>query len=288
MARIRSIKPDAFKSYSLSKVPRGIRWTFAGIWTYLDDEGRGRDDVRLIKAELYALDDEVSLGVLANDMDRLVEVGCICRYSISGRAYFHIPEWWHQKINRPTASKYPPCPKAHDVSDSGDISEGSVSDHGGLSEGSLGEGKGKEQGRETSEAADASSDIDESDDVPPMDPDREDVERLCLHLIKRMVGNGYKRPPITLRWREAARLMLDRDGRTEEEVTRAIDWAHDSEFWRANIKSMPKLREQYDTLRLQAAAKSKSNVTPVDFRQQPKDPRDRPAYAVDDKRNWFK
>ena len=284
MARIRTIKPDAFKSYSLSRVSRGMRWTFAGLWTYLDDEGRGRDDVRLIKAELYPLDDAVSLSVLTSDLEQLVSVGCICRYEIAGRAYLHIPEWWHQKINRPTASKYPPCPKTHDMSDSGDLSDGSVSDHGGLTDDSLGERKGT--GKGMSEVAAAPTDLDESDDVPPMDPDREDVERVCLHLIKRMVGNGYKRPPITLRWREAARLMLDRDGRTEDEIHRAIDWAHDSEFWRANIKSLPKLRDQYDTLRLQAAAKSKSNVHAVDFGAPQPDPETR-VYAKDDVRARF-
>lgn len=286
MARIRTIKPDAFKSYSLSMVPRGTRWTFAGLWTYLDDEGRGRDDVRLIKAELYPLDDEVNLTVLAEDMKRLTGIGCICRYEVGGRSYLHVPRWQHQRINRPTASTYPPCPHEHGVSDSGGLSESSVRYHGGLTEDSREEGKGKER-KGTSEVADAPADIDQSDDVPPLEP-REDVERLCLHLIERMVSNGYKRPPITLRWREATRRMLDTDGRTEAEIKGAIDWAHDSEFWRSNIKSMPKLREQYDTLRLQALAKSKSNVTPVDFGAPPKDPRDRPAYAVDDVRNRFK
>ena len=44
MPRIRTIKPDAFLSESLSTVPRGTRWTFAGLWTYADDKGRARDD----------------------------------------------------------------------------------------------------------------------------------------------------------------------------------------------------------------------------------------------------
>src|SRR5690349_16384617 len=61
MARIRSLKPDAFKSESLSRVPRGTRWTFAGLWTYLDDAGRGKDNARLIWAELYPLDEDVTV-----------------------------------------------------------------------------------------------------------------------------------------------------------------------------------------------------------------------------------
>lgn len=82
--------------------------------------------------------------------------------------------------------------------------------------------------------------------------DRPDVERLCYHLADRIEANGSKRPEITKRWRSAARLMLDRDGRTEQQITAAIDWCQGNEFWRANILSMPKLREKYDQLRLQA------------------------------------
>jgi hypothetical protein len=34
---------------------------------------------------------------------------------------------------------------------------------------------------------------------------------------------------------------------------RAIDWCQDDEFWRSNVLSMPKLREKYEQLRLQAS-----------------------------------
>lgn len=82
--------------------------------------------------------------------------------------------------------------------------------------------------------------------------DRPDVEQVCRHLADRIQANGAKRPEITRKWRQAARLMLDRDKRTVEQVLRAIDWAQDHDFWRANVLSMPKLREKYDQLRLQA------------------------------------
>lgn len=82
--------------------------------------------------------------------------------------------------------------------------------------------------------------------------ERADVEGLCRHLADRIEANGSKRPVITAKWRDAARLLLDRDARTVEQVTRAIDWCQDDDFWRANVLSMPKLREQYDRLRLAA------------------------------------
>lgn len=81
---------------------------------------------------------------------------------------------------------------------------------------------------------------------------REDVERLCLRLAEAIEANGSKRPPINKGWRDAARLMLDRDGRTEAQITAAIDWSQGDEFWRCNILSMPTLRKQYEKLRLSA------------------------------------
>lgn len=92
-----------------------------------------------------------------------------------------------------------------------------------------------------------------SGDINPQPTDRPDIDAICAHLADRIHANGSKRPTITTAWREAARLMLDRDGRTPEQVHAAIDWCQDDEFWRSNILSLPKLRDQYDRLRLQAA-----------------------------------
>lgn len=86
----------------------------------------------------------------------------------------------------------------------------------------------------------------------PDAPPRLDVERLCAHLADRIEANGSKRPTITKKWRDAARLLLDKDGRTEDQVRAAIDWCQADEFWRGVVMSMPKLRDKYDQLRLQA------------------------------------
>jgi DNA-binding transcriptional ArsR family regulator len=83
-------------------------------------------------------------------------------------------------------------------------------------------------------------------------PERLDVERICKHLADRIEANGSARPTITKAWRDAGRLLLDRDGKTVDQVLRAIDWCQNDEFWRANILSMPKLRKQYHQLRLHA------------------------------------
>ena len=54
--------------------------------------------------------------------------------------------------------------------------------------------------------------------------------------------------------------MLDRDGRTEQQIHAAIDWCQADEFWRSNVLSMPKLREKYDQLRLQAQRRNGPSV----------------------------
>jgi hypothetical protein len=98
------------------------------------------------------------------------------------------------------------------------------------------------------------SQVAEVKEVPAKLP-RPDVDRLCEHLAGRIEANGSRRPNITRKWRDACRLMIDNDGRTEEQIRKAIDWSQDHEFWRANVLSMPKLREKYDQLRLEATRK---------------------------------
>ncbi|NAS22464.1 hypothetical protein GT755_12305 [Herbidospora sp. NEAU-GS84] len=89
------------------------------------------------------------------------------------------------------------------------------------------------------------------------------IDRVCDHLANRVVDNGSKPPTISKRWRDAARLMLTADKRTEEQIHRAIDWCQDDEFWRGNILSLPTLRAKYDQLRLQASRPSRGSPRPA-------------------------
>lgn len=92
----------------------------------------------------------------------------------------------------------------------------------------------------------------ESGEIEDRNKNRDDVDRLCQHLAQRLIENDCKAPTIGVRWRDAARLMLDTDGRTEQQVHNMIEWATRDAFWRANILSMPTLREKYDQMRLRA------------------------------------
>lgn len=136
-----------------------------------------------------------------------------------------------------------------------------------IGDGSLSEVKRSEVKSSQSEvkshvAAVATPIVDASADAETTKDEREDVTRICNHLADRIEANGSKRPDIGKGWLDAARLMLDKDGREESDIHGAIDWSQSHEFWRSNVLSLPKLRERFDTLRLQAQRKG-STSTPT-------------------------
>lgn len=88
------------------------------------------------------------------------------------------------------------------------------------------------------------------------DEQRPEIEALCERLAAAIEANGSARPNITKGWRDAARLMLDKDARTVDQIQWIIDWCQHDEFWRANVLSMPTLRKQFDKMRLRAVPES--------------------------------
>lgn len=88
------------------------------------------------------------------------------------------------------------------------------------------------------------------------DVSRLDVDEICDYLAAKIEANGSKRPTVTDTWRRDARLLLDEKRPiqpTVDKIKALIDWCQNPEcFWHKNILSMPKLRKQYDRLRLDA------------------------------------
>ena len=95
----------------------------------------------------------------------------------------------------------------------------------------------------------------DDEDTPeptPIAEHRPDVDAVCDAMAASVQRRTGRAPRVTTAWRTQARLMIDRDGRTVEEIARVIDWAEGNDFWRANVLSVPKLRQKFDTLRLQS------------------------------------
>ncbi|MFG2836075.1 hypothetical protein ACGFZH_11660 [Streptomyces zaomyceticus] len=111
MARIRTIKPEAFESEDLAAVSVTAMVTFFGLLTQADDSGRFRDHPAIIAGRLWALRADHTPANVAIDLEQLAEAGLICRYNgCDGNAYLHVVTWEkHQKIDRPSASRRPRC-----------------------------------------------------------------------------------------------------------------------------------------------------------------------------------
>lgn len=108
MARIRSLKPGFCKSESVAALTIPCRLHFAMLWTYADDAGRGVDNPRLIKGELWTLDDAVDLDQIERWQDELNVKGKIVRYRDGDKRYFEVVNFTeHQHPNRPVKSSLP-------------------------------------------------------------------------------------------------------------------------------------------------------------------------------------
>lgn len=84
---------------------------------------------------------------------------------------------------------------------------------------------------------------------------RPEVIDLLDLLDSELTRNGVTRLPKRNKANhDAMRLMLDRDGRSVDQIAAAIRWCQADNFWRSNIMSATKLREQYERLQLAAKA----------------------------------
>ena len=248
--RIRSIRPEFWASEDVGAMDWHTRLVYIGLWSYVDDNGVGRDLVPLIVADLFPLDVSIPGGLpeasrrVTEALSHLSEHGQIARYRVDGKPYLHIVAWEkHQRIEKRSTGRYP-LPTTANAEAPDPLPEPSPTTPGAVREGSpLGEGEKGRRGEGTS-----SSEL------------RPDVADLLDHLDRCIVANGAKKPGRTKGNADAARLLIDRDGRPLDEAHRLIDWATSDPFWRSNILSMVKFREKYDQLRIKAMG---ANPAPI-------------------------
>lgn len=134
MARKRMLSPEFFSSAPVNRLPVTAMVTFAGLWCYFDDYGRGEDDTALIKAAVWPRRRSMTEAKVRADMELIAAEELVCRYesckeqaksSSEGangtvtllsryqpQRLIHSPSWdEHQKISHKTPSKLEPCPK---------------------------------------------------------------------------------------------------------------------------------------------------------------------------------
>lgn len=105
--RIRSIKPEFWRSDDIAALPISARLLFIGLWSYVDDNGVGLDKLPSIAADLFAddlaVDPAETLRRVAADTTRLSDAGLILRYEAGGKPLLYVTKWEsHQIVKNPS------------------------------------------------------------------------------------------------------------------------------------------------------------------------------------------
>jgi len=111
VARIRSIKPEIRTSEKVNAWPVEIRYFWIMLWGYVDDYGKGRDNAKLIVADTYPLDDNVTPAMVEEWLCVLAHDDVIARYVVDGKRYLVVLNWAeHQRPSHPAKSVLPDMP----------------------------------------------------------------------------------------------------------------------------------------------------------------------------------
>ena len=108
--RIRSVKPEFWRSDDIASLSREERLLFIGLWSYVDDNGVGIDDYRLIASDLFPLDEDQkeTREFVSESLANLSRRSLIARYEVDGKRYLHVSTWkTHQRVDNPNKTRFP-------------------------------------------------------------------------------------------------------------------------------------------------------------------------------------
>jgi hypothetical protein len=112
LMRIRSTKPEFWRSRRIASVEWEVRFVLKGLESYVDDNGVGKDDLELIVGDIFSRDlvrePSRTLKRVQEAVDTLFAAGLIHRYDHDGTDLLYI-SWWDstQYINRPSKGRLP-------------------------------------------------------------------------------------------------------------------------------------------------------------------------------------
>ena len=85
---------------------------------------------------------------------------------------------------------------------------------------------------------------------------RPDIDGVIQGFSELLKANDVKHKP-GKNWHDAARLLIDKDGYTPEQIMYVARFATTDEFWKSNILSIPKLRDKFESLKIKAQAQAR-------------------------------
>ncbi len=112
MARSRILKPEFWSDEKLAQVAREARLSFAGLWTCSDDYGVTKGHPAWLKSQIFPYDTDLTLTQFQQWLADLERIGVIEPFTADGEAFFYIRNFSeHQKVDRPSKMRNPPCPR---------------------------------------------------------------------------------------------------------------------------------------------------------------------------------
>ena len=89
---------------------------------------------------------------------------------------------------------------------------------------------------------------------------RPDIDGIIQGFSELLKANDVKHKP-GKNWHDAARLLIDKDGYTPDQIMFVARFATTDEFWKSNVLSIPKLREKFESLKIKAQAQARPKVS---------------------------
>lgn len=125
--RIRSIKPEFWRSDDITSLDPLDRLLFVGLWSYVDDNGVGRDDLAHVLGDLFSRDwlanPQETVERVSGGLRRLQTAGLIARYEADGKPLLYVTGWSrHQRVEKPAKPRFP-TPDPHQDADRRSIQE---------------------------------------------------------------------------------------------------------------------------------------------------------------------
>ncbi|MDI9914388.1 hypothetical protein [Rhodococcus sp. IEGM 1379] len=110
--RIRSTKPEFWRSSTIASVDWDARLVLKGLESYVDDNGVGKDDLALIVGDVFPRDmvanPRDTLARVTEAIGSLSEAGLLHRYKVDGKPLLYVSNWDSiQRIDKPGKGRLP-------------------------------------------------------------------------------------------------------------------------------------------------------------------------------------
>lgn len=109
--RIRSTKPEFWRSKRIASVSWEARLVLKGLESYVDDNGVGKDDLEMIAGDIFSRDlareSSRTLARVSEAISLLHQAGLVWRYEVEGESLLYLSFWDQtQRVDKPQSGRF--------------------------------------------------------------------------------------------------------------------------------------------------------------------------------------